>query len=112
VGPVLGRLNAYGAGAGILLGLLGWRLRRGPTLVILPLLAAALCLYSELGITPQIAALRPLAFGPEGSPESAARFRELHQLSVGIFLLVAAAVVVLVAAHAARDAPRGGGDPP
>jgi len=110
VGPVVSALHGYGVVAGVLLALLAWSLGRGALLVVLPLAGAAACAYSELAITPQIAAIRPLVFGPAGSPELAARFGHLHQISVGIFLSVGLSTLWLLAAHVRADVSRNQGD--
>jgi len=112
IGPVLDTLHWYGAVAGTLLALLGWTLGRSRSLVLLSLVAAALCAFSQLGITPRIAMLRPLAFGPQGSPEIAARFHQLHQLSVMIFVGVGLSTLILLAGHVRADLRLGGGDQP
>ena len=112
VGPVVSALHGYGAAAGLLLALLAWILGRGALLVVLPLAAAAACAYSELAITPQIAAIRPLLLGPQGSPELAARFGHLHRVSVLIFLSVGLSTLVLLAAHVRADVPGNEGDLP
>jgi hypothetical protein len=106
VGPVVSALHVYGIAAGVLLALLTWSLGRGRALVALSLAAAALCAYSELRITPQIAAIRPLVFGPEGSPELAARFQLLHRISVTVFFSVGLSTLVLLAAHVRADVLR------
>jgi hypothetical protein len=107
VGPVISTLHGYGTAAGLALALLAWSLRRGTLLVALPLAAAAACAWSELVITPRIAAIRPLMAGPEGTPEVAARFAQLHRASVLIFIGVGVSTLVLLAAHALADARRG-----
>jgi hypothetical protein len=112
VGPVVSALHLYGVLAGVLLALLAWRLGRGAVLVILPLAAAALCAYTEFAVTPQIAEIRPLVFGPEGSPELAARFQHLHRVSVAIFLLVGLSTLALLAAQVRSDLARSEGDLP
>jgi hypothetical protein len=112
VGPVLGALHWYGTGAGLVLGLLAWALGRGRALVLAPLVLACVTGYSQLAITPEIEALRPLAFGPGGSAEFAARFQHLHRLSVVIFVSVGFATLLLAAAHARADSAGGGGDQP
>jgi hypothetical protein len=104
VGPVISALHGYGAAAGLMLALLAWILGRRWLLVAIPLVAAAACAYSELAITPQIAAIRPLVFGPEGTPELAARFGHLHRVSVLIFISVGVTTLVLLAAHVLADA--------
>jgi hypothetical protein len=112
IGPVLDALHGYGAVAGALLALIAWRLGRGPGLVLLSLAAAVLCAVSQLVITPQIDVIRPLAFGPEGSPELAAQFNWLHQISVGIFCVVGAMTLILLAGHVRADLGTSEGDPP
>jgi hypothetical protein len=104
VGPVLRALHLYGAGAGVALAALSWFLARsGPGLWI-PLVMSALCLLSHFGVTTQIEAVRPLVFGPGGSPEIAARFHLLHRVSMGIYTAVGLAGFLLVAIHARADA--------
>ncbi len=112
IGPVLDALHVYGAVAGLVLALLAWQLGRGPRLVLLSLAAAALCAYSQLVVTPEIEAIRPLAFGPQGSPEIAARFQHLHKLSVVIFCVVGGMTLILLAGHVRADLPTGEGEPP
>ena len=104
VGPVISALHGYGMAAGLVLAVLAWRLGRHWLLMAIPLLASAACAFSELAITPQIAAVRPLALGPEGTPEIAARFGQLHRVSVLIFLFVGVTTLVLLAAHVLADA--------
>jgi hypothetical protein len=115
VGPVLSALHLYGAFAGAGLAALALRLRRGRVAVLLPLAMAALCLASELAVTPAIDRLRELAFGPGGSAEDAGRFWQLHGLSMGLFATVGGLGLVLAGLHARADAraasPRGGSAP-
>jgi hypothetical protein len=113
VGPVLTGLNLYAAATGLLLALLAARLGRGRLLVVLPLLAAAICVFSELVITARIEAIRPLVFGAQGSEELAARFQTLHRVSVWLFCAVGATTLAMLWGHAHADAPRlVEGDPP
>jgi hypothetical protein len=107
VGPVLAALHLYGIAAGIALAALAWVLARTGAGFWIPLVMAALCLVSHFGVTAQIEVVRPLAFGPSGSPEMAARFQQLHQISMGIYTAVGLAGFGLVAIHARADA--GGG---
>jgi hypothetical protein len=107
VGPVISALHGYGMAAGLALALLAWILGRHWLLMAIPLAAAAACAWSELAITPQIAAVRPLALGPESTPELAARFGQLHRVSVLIFLFVGLTTLVLLAAHVVADAADG-----
>jgi len=104
VGPVLESLQWFGVAAGALLSLLAWRLGRGPVLRALPLAMALACLGSQLGLSPELAALREGAFGPHGNEAVAARFNQLHRLSAGLFLGVGVAALLLVALHARADA--------
>lgn len=104
VGPVLGALHLYGAVAGVVLALAAWGLTRTGPCLWLPLAMSALCLASHFGVTAQIEAIRPLTFGPEGSPEMAARFQLLHRLSMGIYTAVGLSGLLLVALHARADA--------
>jgi hypothetical protein len=104
VGPVLRALHLYGAGAGVALAALAWGLARSGVGLWIPLAMSALCLVSHFGVTAQIEAIRPLVFGPAGSPEIAARFQLLHRLSMGIYTAVGGAGFLLVAIHARADA--------
>lgn len=103
IGPVLAALHFYGAGAGLALAALAWGSARTGALLWLPLAMSALCVLSHFGVTAQIESIRPLAFGPEGSPEIAARFQLLHRLSMGIYTIVGLAGFALVALHARAD---------
>ena len=107
VGPVLRALHGYGVVAGLLLALLAWSLRRGALLVASPLAAAAACAWSELVITPRIAAIRPVMAGPDATPELVARFAHLHRVSVAIFIFVGVSTLV-----DARGPRAGGRAPP
>lgn len=104
VGPVLGTLHLYGLVAGVALAALARAMGRGRVLVIAPLLLAALCAFSHFWVSAELAEIRPLAFGPEGSVEIATRFGALHRLSMGIYLVVSAATLALVFLHARADA--------
>jgi len=106
IGPVLATLHLSGAAAGVALAALAWGLSRTGVCIWLPLAMSALCLVSHFGVTAQIEAIRPLAFGPEGSPEMAARFQLLHQLSMGIYTAVGLAGFLLVALYARADSAR------
>jgi hypothetical protein len=106
VGPVLAALHPYGVGAGLGLALLGRALGRGALLTALPLVTSAVCVYSHFGVSAEIAEIRDLAFGPDGSADGGARFSELHRLSVMLYTAIGMAVAALVVLHA-KDAPRG-----
>ncbi len=104
VGPVLTTLHLYGAGAGVALALLAGALRRGASLVALPLLMSGLCLVSQFGVTPQIAGIRDLVFGSGGDVEIAERFGWLHRISLAIFSVVGFGALALVGLHAQAEA--------
>lgn len=107
VGPVLTALHLYGVVAGIGLAALAATLGRGRLLVALPLVMAALCLFTQLWVTARIEEVRPFVFGPQGSLELATRFTRLHQLSMTIFISVSAAAIALLFLHARADARSG-----
>jgi hypothetical protein len=103
IGSVLTKLHLYAAVAGIALALVSKSLGRGPLLVAAPLALSALCLYSHFGVSVQLAEIRDLSFGPNGSAEVAARFAVLHRISLAIFIGVGAAVTLLIGCHARAD---------
>ncbi len=106
IGPVLGALHLYGGAAGLLLALVGMGLSRSRLLVGLPLVMGLVCLISHFGVSGAIAEARDGAFGPAGTEAAASRFRQLHQISMGLYLAVSAAAVLLVGLHARADARR------
>ena len=105
VGPVLSVLHLYGAVAGVLVAALSAWLGRGRLRVGLPLVMAVACLYSQFGVSGEIAEIRDQAFGPAGSEAMAARWNELHRLSMAIYLSVSAATIALVVLHAGSETP-------
>lgn len=104
VGPVLSALHVYGLVAGLALAPVAWALGRDRLLTAAPLLMAAVCAFSHFWISAELAEVRPLAFGPGGSVEMATRFGALHRLSMGLYLVVSAATLVLLFLHARADA--------
>jgi len=88
------------AGSALALGRRGW-------VVVLPIVLAAICLGSELWISPAVAEVRPSALGAAGTVETALRFSWLHRLSLGLFLLVHLATIALVVLNARLE-----GSPP
>lgn len=110
VGPILSSLHLYGLVAGLGLAALAAVLERGKILVVLPLVLAAACAYSQFGVSAEIAEIRDGAFGPDGDLESAARWTTLHRLSMGIYLSISACIAAMVGLHAAHDAPPKGKD--
>ena len=103
IGPVLEALQLFGSVAGILLALIAWLLGRGVARWALPLAMSAACLYSQFGLSAEIAEIQDGAFGPQGSEALAARFNQLHRLSVAIFLCVGISALILAGLHARDD---------
>jgi hypothetical protein len=85
------------AGAAAALGRRGW-------VIALPVGLALICLASEFWISPGIAAVRPSTLGEASTLASDERFRLLHHLSLGLFLAVHFASMILIGAHARLDA--------
>jgi len=104
IGPVLTKLHIFGAAAGIPVAVLSFLLGRHHWLALVPLLLSLLCCYSHFGVSAELAEIRLVIFGPEGSPEAAIRFGFLHKLSVGIFIAVGVSVTALIGLHARADA--------
>jgi hypothetical protein len=104
VGPLLAGLHFYAAAAGAVLAVVTLGMGRGPLLAGMPLLLAALCIYSELGITGEIDAIRAQAFGPAATLEVTERFGVLHRRSLTLFTAVGIGAIALVVAHSRRDA--------
>ncbi len=103
-GSLLRILHFGGAGAALVAAAAAAGLgRRGP-LVVLPVILAALCLASELWLSPEVAAVRPSTLGAESTASTQERFRLLHRLSLGLFLVIHLASIGLLVAHARRDA--------
>jgi len=69
--------------------------RRG-VVVAIPVVLAIACVGSELWLSPEIAALRPSTLGAANSEESQSRFRLLHGISLGLFMAIHLASVVLL----------------
>lgn len=107
VGPALASLHWYGAAAGVALAGLAALLHRGALRIALPLVLSAGCLASELLVTPRMAAIRELAFGPEGNVSAAARYAQLHDVSMALFTAVLVGAIALAVLHARRDALQG-----
>lgn len=105
VGPLLKVLHLSGAGVGIALAGLAAALHRPRLLVVLPLALSAVCLVSHFGVSAAIAQVRPEDFGPGTAPDAAARFAQLHRISVLLYGTVGLGALLLAALHAREDAP-------
>lgn len=106
VAPVLTALHAYGIAAALPLAILAAVLGRGRLAIGLPLVMGAVCLLSQVGVSAPLAEIRDQAFGPAGNAAAAARFAQLHRLSMGLFLLTGACALVLIVVHARADVAR------
>lgn len=84
-------------GSAVALGRRGW-------VVALPLGLALICLTSELWISPGISAVRPSTLSEASAALSGERFSFLHRLSIGLFLAVHFASMILIGLHARLDA--------
>lgn len=103
VGALLHDLHFGGALAALVtaaclagLGHRGW-------IVGLPLVLGVLSASSEILLSPAIAAIRPSTLGAASTEEIQTRFRLLHGLSLGLFMTIHLASVVLVGWIAWRD---------
>ncbi|MBW2359542.1 MAG: DUF4149 domain-containing protein [Deltaproteobacteria bacterium] len=103
VGPLLAGLHVYGAAAGIVLAAVTLGLGRGPLLAAVPVLLAALCSYSELGVTGEIDSIREQVSGPAATFEATQRFGVLHRRSLALFGAVGIGAFGLLVAHARYD---------
>ncbi len=103
IGPTLAALHLFGAAASLVLATLARMLGRSARLITIPLIMGAFCLYTHFGVSAEMNELQALAFGPEGSPDSVARFHQLHRVSVAIFLSLGVAAVTLLVLHARAD---------
>jgi hypothetical protein len=103
-GLLLGILHFGGAAAALVAAGAAAALGRRGWVIALPLGLALICLISELWISPGIAAVRPSTIGEASTLASGERFRFLHRLSIGLFLAVHFASVILIGLHARLDA--------
>ena len=103
-GSLLSVLHFGGAAAAFLTAGAAWALGRRGWVVLLPVVLALACLFSELWISPEIAMVRPSAIGVASTQQSTERFSPLHRLSLGLFLAIHLASIVLIGAHARLDA--------
>ena len=104
IAPVLTKLHLFGALAGFPLAMLSRSLGRSSLLVATPIALSLLCLYSHFGVSAELAEIRGLSFEPVRSPDLAARFGFLHQISLGVFIAVSATITLLIVMHAKADA--------
>lgn len=95
-GVLLRELHLGGGAAGLVVaGCLAYLGYRG-SIVLVPVALGLVPLASELIISPEVAALRPSVLGADNTASTQARFRMLHGLSLGLFMLVHLGSVLLL----------------
>lgn len=105
-GALLAVLHLGGAVAALLCAGALMGLGRRGAVVALPVLLALVAVASELLLSPEIATLRPSTLGAANTEDTQTRFRLLHGLSLGLFMLIHLASIALagwVAWLEARD---------
>jgi len=65
---------------------------------------AAACLYSQFGVSAEMAEIRDQVFGPQGSEMLAARFNQLHRVSMSIYSAILVGALALLGLHASSEA--------
>jgi len=100
---LLAILHFGGAGAALIAAAAAVALGRRGLVIGLPVLLAVLCLVSEVWLSPEVAAVRPSTLGENGTVETQLRFQTLHRLSLGLFLAIHLASLILVALYARLD---------
>ncbi len=103
-GALLKVLHYSGVFAALVAAACAFGLGRRGWVVTLPLGLALACVFSELWISPEVALVRPSALGEASSATAANRFRVLHRLSLGVFLGIHFASMILILAHIRFDA--------
>lgn len=102
-GALLAILHFGGAAAALVAAAAAAALGRRGLVVGLPVALAMLCLASEIWLSPEVALIRPSILGAASTLETQQRFQLLHRLSLGLFMAIHLASVVLVALHARLD---------
>jgi hypothetical protein len=103
-GSLLAILQFGGAAAALVAAGAAAALGRRGVLVGLPVALALVCIVSELWLSPEVALVRPSTLGAANTAITAERFRIYHRLSLGLFLGVHFASMVLILLHARLDA--------
>lgn len=99
-GALLHSLHLGGAVAGLAVAACGFGLGYRGWAVSLPVVLGLVSLASELFLSPEVAALRPSTLGPANTEASQTRFRVLHGISLGLFMVIHLASIVLSARFA------------
>jgi len=87
-GSLLHTLHLGGAAAAFTTAAVLWALGRRGAVVVVPVVLGLVCVGSELWLSPAVAALRPSTLGAASTEETQTRFRLLHGLSLGLFMLI------------------------
>lgn len=95
-GSLLHVLHLGGAVAALAAAMALAALGRRGAVVAIPIALAVLCVGSELLLSPAVAALRPSTLGAANTEETQTRFRLLHGISLGLFMLIHLASVALL----------------
>lgn len=95
-GSLLHVLHLGGAAAALVTAASLAALGRRGFVVAFPLILAVVSLASELGLSPEIATLRPSTLGAANTEATQSRFQLLHGLSLGLFMTVHLASIVLL----------------
>lgn len=95
-GSLLHVLHLGGAVAGLVTAASLAALGRRGFVVVLPVILALVPLASELGLSPEIASLRPSTLGAASTEATQTRFSLLHGISLGLFMTVHLASVALL----------------
>ena len=106
VSPLLRALHLYGLVAGTALFAIAIAQGERRMLAWTAAVLAALCAFTEFGITAAIGGMRPSTFGPATPAGAAERFAHLHQASRVIFGVVLAGSAALIAMYAREDVAR------
>ena len=102
-GSLLTILHFGGAAAAFVVAAANVGLGRRGLVVGLPVALGLICLASEIFLSPEVAAMRPSTLGAANTEATQPQFRILHRLSLGLFMAVHAASIILVWLHAKLD---------
>ena len=106
-GMLLVVLHWGGGGVALVAAAAAAALGRRGFFLALPIFLAMLCAGSELWLSPEVASLRPSTLAAAATEESSRRFALLHALSLGLFLAIHLASILLLVLHAWIDSRPG-----
>jgi len=102
-GDLLAILHFVGAGAAFVVAAAGVGLGRRGIVIGLPVVLGILCLASEIFLSPAVAAVRPSTLGALNTEATQQSFTLLHRISLGGFMLIHFASILLVWLEARLD---------